>query len=222
MFEAVPYLVLPASVEALDGRLKAGLSGWDEHRRHPEVQTHPGHCSKHVRMVGRSEEARVVVELYVAGQSSLAPVTHECLSHKRSADRSRRKRGSQTSMHRDDVENLYLHAAADDQVLHDVGLTSQADRGRRFEVDGAEAAVDLLRANGLEAARAEIVWNAIALHTSPGIAERTRLVTKHPCAVPCPVWNVQSGLEPSLPRAIRVHVTPPSSERITPSPNVPA
>jgi putative intracellular protease/amidase len=56
-------------------------------------------------------------------------------------------------------------------ILHDVGLTTRADRGRRFEVDGAEAAVDLLRANGLEAARADIVWDAIALHTSAGIAE---------------------------------------------------
>lgn len=57
-------------------------------------------------------------------------------------------------------------------VLHDIGLTAQADRGRRFEVDGAEAAVDLLRANGLEAPRAAIVWDAIALHTSAGIAEQ--------------------------------------------------
>jgi hypothetical protein len=31
--------------------------------------------------------------------------------------------------------------------------------------------VDLLRVNGLEAARAQIVWEAIALHTSAGIAE---------------------------------------------------
>ena len=65
-----------------------------------------------------------------------------------------------------DDELLFLSC-----VLHDVGLTSAADRGRRFEVDGAEAAVDLLRANGLAAARAAIVWDAIALHTSPGIAE---------------------------------------------------
>jgi putative intracellular protease/amidase len=65
-----------------------------------------------------------------------------------------------------DDELLFLSC-----VLHDVGLTSQADRGRRFEVDGAEAAVGLLRANGLAAARAEIVWEAIALHTSAGIAE---------------------------------------------------
>ena len=66
-----------------------------------------------------------------------------------------------------DGELLFLSC-----ILHDVGLTTQVDRGRRFEVDGAEAAVDLLRANGLEAARAQIVWDAIALHTSAGITER--------------------------------------------------
>jgi putative intracellular protease/amidase len=65
-----------------------------------------------------------------------------------------------------DDELLFLSC-----ILHDVGLTTQADRGHRFEVDGAETAVDLLRANGLEAARAQIVWDAIALHTSAGIAE---------------------------------------------------
>ena len=65
-----------------------------------------------------------------------------------------------------DDELLFLSC-----ILHDIGLTAQADRGRRFEVDGAEAAVDLLRANGLQAARAQLVWDAIALHTSAGIAE---------------------------------------------------
>ncbi len=59
-------------------------------------------------------------------------------------------------------------------MLHDIGLTTQADRGRRFEVDGAEAAVSLLRASGLAAAQARIVWASIALHTSTGIAEYCR------------------------------------------------
>lgn len=65
-----------------------------------------------------------------------------------------------------DDELLFLSC-----ILHDIGLTAQADRGRRFEVDGAEAAVDLLWANGLEEARTQIVWEAIALHTSAQIAE---------------------------------------------------
>jgi GNAT superfamily N-acetyltransferase len=56
--------------------------------------------------------------------------------------------------------------------LHDIGLTETADRGARFEVDGADAAVQLLCANGLDPQAADIVWQAIALHTSGGIAER--------------------------------------------------
>ena len=54
-------------------------------------------------------------------------------------------------------------------ILHDIGFTTQAGR-TQVRGDGAEAVVGLLRANCLEAARAQIVWHAIALHTSAGIA----------------------------------------------------
>lgn len=59
-------------------------------------------------------------------------------------------------------------------VLHDVGLTPEGDGQQRFEVDGADAAVRFLSARGLSEERAEIVWDAIALHTSIGIANRKR------------------------------------------------
>lgn len=59
-------------------------------------------------------------------------------------------------------------------VLHDVGLTQPGDGDQRFEVDGADLAVQLLLENGLPPERAEIVWDAIALHTSLGIANRKR------------------------------------------------
>ena len=39
----------------------------------------------------------------------------------------------------------------------------------RFEVDGANAARDFLRANGIDEKTAEVVWDAIALHTTPEI-----------------------------------------------------
>lgn len=57
-------------------------------------------------------------------------------------------------------------------VLHDLGLVASADTGRRFEVDGADAAADLLRTHGMAPDRTALVWEAIALHTSPQIAER--------------------------------------------------
>jgi hypothetical protein len=57
-------------------------------------------------------------------------------------------------------------------VLHDAGLTDEGNREQRFEVDGADLAAEFLTAQGLPAAEVDSVWEAIALHTSPGIAER--------------------------------------------------
>jgi hypothetical protein len=57
-------------------------------------------------------------------------------------------------------------------VLHDIGLTEIGNRTQRFEVDGADVAADFLAEQGFSAADRGTVWEAIALHTSPGIAER--------------------------------------------------
>ncbi|OAL23995.1 hypothetical protein AYO22_06019 [Fonsecaea multimorphosa] len=43
---------------------------------------------------------------------------------------------------------------------------------QRFEVEGADAAANFLRGQSRSEAEAHEVWTAIALHTSPGIAER--------------------------------------------------
>ena len=66
-----------------------------------------------------------------------------------------------------DPELLYVSAA-----FHDLGLMphySSADK--RFEVDGANAARDFLKSHGLSQPVLQLVWDAIALHTTPGIAE---------------------------------------------------
>jgi HD domain len=64
-----------------------------------------------------------------------------------------------------DHELLYFGA-----VFHDLGLTSRyRSPDHRFEVDGANAARGFLRANGIEESRAGVVWDAIALHTTPEI-----------------------------------------------------
>jgi hypothetical protein len=59
-------------------------------------------------------------------------------------------------------------------LLHDVGLVPAGDGDQRFEVEGADAAVRFLAGRGMSEERAEIVWDAIALHTSIGIANRKR------------------------------------------------
>ncbi|WP_434721364.1 HD domain-containing protein [Mesorhizobium sp. RIZ17] len=69
-----------------------------------------------------------------------------------------------------DLELLYTAA-----MFHDLGLTPRYESSQlRFEVDGANAARDFLRARAISESDIEIVWNAVALHTTPGIPEFMR------------------------------------------------
>jgi hypothetical protein len=66
-----------------------------------------------------------------------------------------------------DPELLYAGA-----MFHDMGLTQQhSSVNQRFEVDGANAARDFLRSHGIAQQDIDLVWTAIALHTTPGIPE---------------------------------------------------
>jgi hypothetical protein len=62
-------------------------------------------------------------------------------------------------------------------VMHDLGLGEHAPGEARFEVEGADLAAALLRANGVAEADVDQVWEAIALHSSIGLAERRGLLT---------------------------------------------
>ncbi|WP_275460692.1 HD domain-containing protein [Streptomyces noursei] len=68
-----------------------------------------------------------------------------------------------------DYQDDLLFAAC---AMHDVGLASDGSHRQRFEVEGADRAAELLIQQGTSTADADQVWQAIALHTSPGIAER--------------------------------------------------
>lgn len=57
-------------------------------------------------------------------------------------------------------------------VLHDLGITDPGVGDERFEVDGADTAVRFLRQQGVPDDRLTPVWQAIALHTSVGLAHR--------------------------------------------------
>jgi hypothetical protein len=63
-------------------------------------------------------------------------------------------------------------------LLHDIGTTDEADGELRFEVDRADAAARFLSAEGVSPVEIDLVWEAIALHTSPHIAERRGPVTR--------------------------------------------
>ena len=66
-----------------------------------------------------------------------------------------------------DRELLYIAS-----LLHDLGLSASHAADKRFEVDGADAASRFLLANDYPKSKAEIVWDAIALHALADIADR--------------------------------------------------
>ncbi len=55
-------------------------------------------------------------------------------------------------------------------VLHDLGLTERYTGQNRFEVDGANAARAFLKDRGISPQQMQVVWDAIALHTTRSIA----------------------------------------------------
>jgi hypothetical protein len=69
---------------------------------------------------------------------------------------------------RPDPELLYVSA-----VFHDVGLLIPfSGTPQRFELDGADHARRFLLDRGFSGSAAEVVWRAIALHTTPGVPGR--------------------------------------------------
>lgn len=64
-----------------------------------------------------------------------------------------------------DPELLYVAA-----MFHDLGLVPPyRSATQRFELDGADEARRFLEQEGIEPARADTVWAAIALHTTPEV-----------------------------------------------------
>jgi hypothetical protein len=58
-------------------------------------------------------------------------------------------------------------------MLHDIGAGAKAPGRERFEIEGADIAAGTLLAIGVPQADVQQVWNAIALHTSAGLSERS-------------------------------------------------
>jgi HD domain len=80
-----------------------------------------------------------------------------------------------------DPELLYVGA-----MFHDIGLIEgHRSRDERFEIDGANAARAFLAQRGVPEDQISTVWDAIALHTTPGIPRY-----KQP-----EVWLVTLGVE---------------------------
>jgi hypothetical protein len=65
------------------------------------------------------------------------------------------------------IDRELLYASA---MFHDMGLTHQHNsKIERFEVDSANAARSFLHSHNISQGDIDLVWTAIALHTTPGI-----------------------------------------------------
>lgn len=83
-----------------------------------------------------------------------------------------------------DEEVLYLICA-----LHDIGLAEVANGDQRFEVDGADYAAEFLESQGVTDERVDIVWDAIAAHTS-GLSGSPVYRRRRPAAI----WIAVDGI----------------------------
>lgn len=54
-------------------------------------------------------------------------------------------------------------------LLHDLGLTAGGTGPRRFEIEGADAAREFAREEGLDERRVRLVWDSVALNSTPSI-----------------------------------------------------
>ena len=65
-----------------------------------------------------------------------------------------------------DAEQLFVAA-----IMHDIGLVDPYIADARFEVDSANAAAKILRDQGYSESKIDLVWQAIALHSTREIPE---------------------------------------------------
>jgi hypothetical protein len=55
-------------------------------------------------------------------------------------------------------------------LLHDLGLTNSFLGPRRFEIEGADAARAFARRQGLDDRRQQLIWDGVALNSTPSIS----------------------------------------------------
>jgi HD domain len=55
-------------------------------------------------------------------------------------------------------------------LLHDIGLTNTFTGQRRFEIEGADAARAFAHEQGLDDRRVQLIWDTVALNSTPSIA----------------------------------------------------
>ncbi|MFE9783747.1 phosphohydrolase [Nocardia salmonicida] len=83
-----------------------------------------------------------------------------------------------------DEELMYLICA-----LHEIGLSERANGTQRFEIDGADFAAEFLEAQGVRDERVDIIWDAVAAHTT-GLSDSPVYRRRRPAAI----WIAVTGI----------------------------
>jgi len=70
-----------------------------------------------------------------------------------------------------DIQGIAYDAevVAVSSLLHDLGLTNSFAGPKRFEIEGADAARTFAREQGLDERRAQLIWDSVALNSTPSI-----------------------------------------------------
>jgi len=62
-------------------------------------------------------------------------------------------------------------------ILHDIGLNDSVSGPNRFEVNGADAALSFIKSKGLSDRRAQLIWDTVALNSTPSHRETVMPLT---------------------------------------------
>jgi hypothetical protein len=120
MFEALPDLGLPQSVEALDSGLESRFVGRREDGCDVQAQAEANDTPHGVEMLSRASEAIVVVELSEFGQTESPPVLDQVFHRLGRSDGSARPGSRQPTQQRRSRENCQVGAATDGQTFDGV------------------------------------------------------------------------------------------------------
>jgi hypothetical protein len=133
--EAFPNFGLPQVVEGLDLVLEAMLARWGEDGSNAHGQAEQGDGAETIGMVMWAVKAQIVIELGVGRQTVPAPVGEQRILGESSGDGRAQETAAKAAVQGDDVEDLHLADALDEESLDDIaGVQLAPSRGDLGEV----------------------------------------------------------------------------------------
>jgi hypothetical protein len=153
----------PTATESSEGDLShRGAEAWISFRR-PTVAIHiPTPSVQYQRVEGGVPDSRITREATGILREFSTPLL---FNHSHRVFFWAEEQGKRTGQ-KFDVELLFVSAA-----FHDLGLLEKfSSEDDRFEVDSANAVRQFLEHHEVSEPRIQTAWDAIALHTTPGIA----------------------------------------------------